>query len=934
MAFLLSARRKASIGAALTKLSGGVLTADFLVGEFQVRPTERRVLLRGQPVALGARAFDLLLVLIQHRDRVVGKDELLALVWPSVVVEENNLSVQISALRKALGSDAIATIAGRGYRFTAAVAEPVSGGTVTPLVARAPEDRRRTTLSEPRLPHLAYEQIMQKLRGLHTLPELAHEATADPGGSVPAELNSLIGRASAVDETLRLLHATRCLTLTGAGGSGKTRLALALAGRLRDQYDGGVWWVELANLKDPAMLATTIANTLGVSDPHKPVLQAIAERLKGSKALLILDNCEHLIEDCAALAVHLLRTLPLLQVLATSRETLRIDGEAAWVVPPLEVPSAEAVERLDELAQLASVQLLVERIRQHNPKFSLTRLNAVSLVQICRSLEGLPLALELVAGRVGLLTLEQITAQLDDSLRLLTDGNRGGLRHHQTMQAAIQWGCDLLSDSERALFVRLSVFAGGWTLEGAAAVCTGQGIKAGDLPDLLARLERVSMVLASELEGVVRFRMLEPIRQFAFARLQELGLSELVRGQLLDWYVAHCERIVPTLTGADQATGYKALASEVDNVRAVLAWSQRDSLAKGLHLAASLWRFWQVKGHAKEMLSWFEETLPLAKDVSTTIQADAYNAAGVMARTCGVYNDAIGLLETALALRREQGNRRGEAIALNNLAVVARDRYDHAMVERYGRESLKIAQELGDNNLIALGLMHLGTAQRGQERLRDAEESFKQSFRIFDELGEKRALAALLNFLGNLAQAKINGAEHPQAEGSSRPPTEGAEPGGQAAFVSQAQRYYEESLELNQALEDFWGIGISTFNLASLCVDLRDPAGALPVLVQSFAHYRKAGVKHGLEENFGLLAQIARALGHLERAAWCWGVVEQIEQDIGKVISRPQQAGRAQALLELEAQMTAQPFRAARAAGRRERIEDAFRTALSSGDWA
>ena len=304
------------------------------------------------------------------------------------------------------------------------------------------------------------------------------------------------------------------------------------------------------------------------------------------------------------------------------------------------------------------------------------------------------------------------------------------------------------------------------------------------------------------------------------------------------------------------------------------------------------------------MLGWFEATLPLAQDISATIRADAYNAAGVMARTCGLYTDSVRLLETALALRREQGNRRGEAVALNNLAVVARDQYHHATVERYCRQSLTIAQEVGDKNLMGLGLMHLGTAQRGQEQAQAAEESFKESFRIFSELGEKRALANLLNFLGNLAQAKADWA--------------------------QAQRCYQDSLGLNQVLDDFWGIGISTYNLASLGCDLQDHASALPMLVQSFAHFRRAGVKHGLEDSFGLLAQIAQKLGRLERAAWCWGVVDRLEQDIGKVVPRAQQDRRKRTLLKLEAQMTAQPFKTARAAGRQEQLEDAFRAVLSS----
>jgi len=280
---------------------------------------------------------------------------------------------------------------------------------------------------------------------------------------VPAPLNTLIGRADAVQETLQLLNTTRCLTFTGAGGSGKTRLALELASLLQTQYDGCVWWVELVNVRSPEMLLATIARTLGIADPSKDAFQNICDRMHGRSVLLVMDNCEQLIEDCAVLAVQLLRTLPQLQLLVTSREVLSIAGEMAWAVPPLQLPSAtEVAGSADDLTRVASVQLLLERIRQKNSKFALTKQNAPSLVRICREPEGLPLALELIAATVGVQTLEQIVASLDDSLRLLTGGRRGDMQHHQTMHAAAQWSFDLLSVAEQTLFTRLSVFAGGW----------------------------------------------------------------------------------------------------------------------------------------------------------------------------------------------------------------------------------------------------------------------------------------------------------------------------------------------------------------------------------------------------------------------------------------------------------------------------------------
>jgi predicted ATPase/DNA-binding winged helix-turn-helix (wHTH) protein len=854
------------------------VSVEFAVGEFRVRPAERRVVLHGRPVALGARAFDLLLALIENRDRVVGKDELLALVWPAVVVEEGNLAVQVSTLRKLLGSDAITTVPGRGYRFTASVAE--AG------------------------PQHADEQLTQKLRR----PPNAQEPEACAASWVPAALTPLLGRVSALRETQDLLQATRCLTLTGAGGAGKTRLALALAEALQPGYPGGVWWVGLDKLNDPRMLAETIAHAVGVADPHKPPLQALVERLKARKALLVLDNCEHLVDDCAELAAHLLRDLPLLQLLATSRESLRIAGEVAWSVPPLQVPGAAGEERWDDLLQHASVQLLVQRIRQHNPEFALTQHNAASLVQICRGLEGLPLALELVAAQVGPQTLAQVALRLDRSLPMLSVGARGGVRHHQTMAAAVDWGYKLLGASQSALFLRLSVCAGGWTQEAAEAICKGQGIAVEQVPELLGHLQRVSMVLAGETGGVLRFRMLEPIRQFAFAKLEELGQTALVRGQLLAWYVEHCKALAALLAGPQQALGYRYLVAEFDNLRALLSWSRQGDLENGLRLAADLWRFWQVKGHAKEMLNWFEEALPLASAMPAPLRADAYNAAGVMARTCGLYATAVRLHDAALELQRELGNLRGEAVALNNLCVVARDQYDHPTVEKHGRASLQIAREIGDRNLEGLGLMHLGTALRGQDRFAQAETSFRQSFEIFSELGERRALAALLNFLGNLAQA---GGRWPEAG-----------------------RCFEEGLTLNQALDDFWGLGISTFNMASLRYAMADHAGALPLLMQSLAHYRRAGVKHGVEECFELLANIAQKLGRLERAAWCWGVVEHLEQDMGKVLPQALKALRLRTHGALQAAMPADLFLAAQASGRRDALEEAYLAVFPDGGLA
>ena len=401
--------------------------ASYRFGSVEVRPAERRVLVEGTPAMLGARAFDLLVVLIESRDRVMSKDELLALVWPGVVVEENNLQVQVSTLRKLLGADAVSTLPGRGYRFT-------------------------------------------------LVPESEAPAAAAPvrRHNLPGELNSFVGREAEIAEVARLLRESRLVTLTGVGGTGKTRLSLHVAASALADFPDGAWLVELGAVADESHVPLAIAGALGV--PESDLASHVTHRC----LLIVLDNCEHLLRGCADSARRLLQASPGVRILASSREPLHVPGEAIYVVPPL--------------ARAQAIQLFVERARAANPAFETAIDNSRAVVEICKRLDGLPLAIELAAARVRALSVTKIAERLDDRFRLLTGADSTAMPHQQTLRASIDWSYDLLSASERALLRRLAVFAGGCSLEAAEAVCGGGEVQvAQSVMELLANLVEKSL---------------------------------------------------------------------------------------------------------------------------------------------------------------------------------------------------------------------------------------------------------------------------------------------------------------------------------------------------------------------------------------------------------------------------------------------------------
>lgn len=538
--------------------------------DVEVREQERQVLIGGAPAALGARAFDVLLLLLKHHERVVTKGELLDAVWPGVVVEENNIQVQVSSLRRLLGPRAIATIPGRGYRFARRVqsARADVGTLLAPVDPAAALHRR---------------------------------------GNLPAHLPPLYGRETELAELCELLNEHRSVALVAAGGVGKTHLARAVAGSLRDAHADGVWWVELAELDDPQLVAPEVARILGFQVVDgQPALDTVVEVLSQQQLLLLLDNCEHVLPAVAALVAAINESAPRVRVLVTSQEPLRVPQERIYRLATLALPQAPG---LAAAQHSGAVQLLVHRIQAVQPEFVPTEADAEHLGAICARLDGIALALEFAAARVPLLGLAGVIARLDERFQVLTAGSRGGLRRHQTLRAALEFSHGLLTTDERTVFRRLAVFAGSFAAESAQDVVTDAGIDRWAVLDHLGALVDKSMLLA-EPGDPPRLRLLETTHAYARERLAEAGETASMRER-------HARAIARRMASA--ADDYWQLSDEDmlrrygpdnPNLRAALAWALVHDGELAITLAGNacgLWR--EALGLQPEGVRWCEAAL-------------------------------------------------------------------------------------------------------------------------------------------------------------------------------------------------------------------------------------------------------------------------------------------------------------------------------------
>jgi len=773
---------------------------------------------------------------------------------------------------------------------------PALEAIILKLLAKDPADRFASA-----------RQVAQALAGQIAV-ELAPPALA-PRSNLPIQLSSFIGREREIAEVKRLLSSARLVTLTGTGGSGKTRLALQVAADQLPSFADGVWLVEMASISDPALVPQAVASAMEIREQSKrSLMELVSDYLRTRYVLIVLDGCEHVISACAQLAESLLRHCSNLRILATSREAMGITGETAWQVPSLTIPDLQMLAPLDDQAsasiQSEAVRLFVERAKAIQPTFALTNQNALTVAQICTRLDGIPLAIELAAARMRALSVEQITARLDDHLKLLTVGSRTALPRHQTLRAAIDWSYDLLPDIERVLLRRLAVFTDGWTLEAAESVTGDAPLSPYDVLDALTQLVNKSLVVMEQAHEA-RYRLLETIRQYAREKLVASGEFDHSPSRHLDFFLKLAEQAEPELRRADQIKWLDRLEVEHDNLRTALSWSLgQGRVEESLRLAGSLARFWYLRGHWSEGREWLERGLSQPASSAALIRAKALHGLAWLANETGqeksLYEESLALcrqvgpagewgvafslrglgvwtaywsdeaqaeilLNESLAMFRKMRDSWGTALVLLNLGWLAS--YDHDRSEAVWNEGLGLFRDVGDRWGMAVTLGALGYVARLRNDYQQAIKYSKESLRLFRELGDKAGVAMSLSRLGQVAYRRDD--------------------------YKQMVQLFEESLALEKELGYKSDPAYSLMMLGRAACFQGDYERATRLLQDSLARFQQIEEKDGIAAALDFMAVVAHYQSDDEQAVALW------EQSLSVSRERGRESGIALALVGL-----------------------------------
>jgi predicted ATPase/class 3 adenylate cyclase/Tfp pilus assembly protein PilF len=711
--------------------------------------------------------------------------------------------------------------------------------------------------------HVELRSAFPPLRTLDAIPH-----------NLPRHATSFIGRRNELAEVVASFNATNLLTLTGAGGCGKSRLALQVATTMIDSYPDGAWLVELAALADPALVARTIASVLGVAgEAGASDVDVLMRHLQSRTLLLVLDNAEHLRDACARLADVILRRCGEVKLLVSSREPLGVAGEVVYRVPSLTTPGPKAVMTAADVAASEAVSLFVARAQAHVPEFAVTRENARAIASVCRRLDGIPLAIELAAARLRSMTVDEIDRRLDHRFRLLTGGSRTASPRQQTLRSLVDWSYDLLNRDEQALFCRATVFAGGWSLESAAAVCGGDGVDEWEVLDLLTSLVDKNLVVAEERDGATRYRLLETLREYGREKLRDGGDEARWRDRHFAHMLSLAQEAAPQLRGANAQVWLDRLELEHDNLRAALAHVHTSAIDRGaLRLAGALWYFWLLHGHFAEGRRQLVSALSQSTSGDPLIVAEALSGAAVLAFEQGDYAAARPLGEEALAIQDQARNRAGMVMPLNVLASLANIAGSHESAQDLYERTLAIRRELGDDSGVASSLSNLGLVAYDRGDYRSAQALYTESLAIQRKLGVKKGMATALVNLGQVAN--------------------------ELGDTVSARMHLEQGIAIYRELGYRAAAAGGLCSLAWVATNEGALTAARSLHSESAAVRLELGDRRGLVESLEGFAGLHLAAGQPLAAARLWGAAEQLRSAMGSpkpVGERPRHQAAVQA---------------------------------------
>jgi predicted ATPase/DNA-binding winged helix-turn-helix (wHTH) protein len=837
-------------------------------GEFDLDVVRGCLFKAGEEIKLRPKVYEALKYLVEHPGRLIGKKELIEAVWPDTFVTDDSLVQCTVELRRALGDHTqqlLKTVPRRGYLLNAAV--------------------------------------IRHLPDQHPIPAVAGNGGKSPKiatkhFSLPASRTSLIGREQQVAEAAKLLLRpdVRLLSLTGAGGSGKTRLALAVAKATADQFVSGVQFVGLAAISDPALVGTAIAKALDIQQvANRTVPQLIGDVLENfGQFLLVLDNFEQVL-PAATVVAELLETCSGLKVLVTSRSCLRVYGEQEFQVAPLEQDSA--------------VELFVQRAMAVRPSFALTTENAPAIREICSRLDCLPLAIELAAARTRVLSPATMLDRLQSRLQLLTGGALDLPERQQTLRKAIDWSHELLNDAEQKLLRRLSVFVGGCTLEAAEAVCNTTRDLDIDLFEGLSSLVDKNLIQNSdETLTEPRLAMLETIREYALERLAASGEEAATRRAHAAYCLVLAEEGNPELKPADRAIWLDRCDIEIDNFRSALDWLfQNQELDWGLRLCMALFRFWDMREHLTEGRARLETILRLTGSGFKKERAKVGHFLGALTTALGDFSAAEHFLTESLYLYQGLDDDWGTAASLNALGVSARDRGNYAAAQEYFERSLMCWRALSDPLATARTLHNLANVVRVRSDYPAAQAALREAANIFEELGDRSGVAWSLNQQGDIAREQQD--------------------------LPVARTLYQDALSVFREAGDRWGSARSLADLGYVCCDQEDYAAAHAAYREALKIFAELGHRRGLARTLEGCACLAVARGGAARALKLAAAAAHLRRMIGATLPQAEQTKLNQTLFSAWESLSAAEGSAAWSEGSAMSVEKAIEYSLDEPEF-